>query len=487
MDDKRQKRVLQELARRKAAEAALEDTSDTFGAQTAFVNDASDFVAADCSRRAGKTHGIGRRLAKACYKYPGEMAAYVTLTRQTAKDILWPQLRQINALYGLGMEFKANTGDVTFPNGSKIVLRGLSSRSEGDKFRGPRYSAIVVDEAQAFPMWLEEVIHEDMGPACADFGASVALTGTPNAACRGFFHDVVHGHHPEWSVHQWTLVDNPHLVANNPKFTTSEEWLENYKKIRGLTGLEPGFQREYLGKWVRSLDGLVFKLKPNLNYVSEFNPEDGDWEYVLALDLGYNDPTAFVTLAFERNQGRVCVAESYKEAELTESRVVAKVERLMDKYDYVSIVADSGGYGKAIVEGMRQDYGIPVEPADKKKRLAAIERVNNALLNGSLTINTSECGSLIEEMEILQWDERKQENGVFEFDKRFADHESDALRYGYMECQALLVGGALNDPEPGTPEYWSKFEENLWDAEERAMKDRDSSNWFDVDVSREIF
>src|SRR5690606_6944543 len=101
--------------------------------------------------------------------------------------------------------------------------------------------------------------------------------------------------------------------------------------------------------------------------------------YVLGMDLGYEDSTAFVVLGFDEKVGQTWVIESWSETHLIPSAVAARVDRLRERYNFSYMVADSGGFGKGYVEEMKQRYSIPIEAAEKNRKPAYIE-----LLNGDL-------------------------------------------------------------------------------------------------------
>ena len=59
-----------------------------FVAQKDFVLDDSPRVSALCTRRAGKSFGVGLKLLRAAYREPESTCLYLGLTRQTAKRIM---------------------------------------------------------------------------------------------------------------------------------------------------------------------------------------------------------------------------------------------------------------------------------------------------------------------------------------------------------------------------------------------------------------
>lgn len=411
-------------------------------------------------------------MVEAAREHPGCLIPYITQARQTSKDILWPALIDINRQFDLGLSFKENTGDITSPNGSKIILRGAGTRREMEKLRGIKFPLAVVDEAQAFTKHALEYLLEDViSPAQVDYGniAQIYLIGTPNAARAGHFFDLIREEkHPH---HHWTLLDNPHLP--NPA-----EWLKNKRERMGWDSQHPTYLREYCGEWVRDSEGLVYRVQ-DFNLVSNV-PHADDYIWVLGLDLGFNDPTAFVVLCYSMQLGKTFVYRSFEKTGLTPSAVAAHCEKLNREFDFARIVADTGGFGKGYAEEMRQKHGLPVIPAQKQDKAAFIEMLNGDLSSGTLQIQSHSNRDLVEQVRLLQWNTDKMDQGIMVSDNRFSDHLSDALLYGWRECMPHNDEWEEAAPSYGTREYWDKREAKI--EEQLAAKilgEGDSLEWFD--------
>ena len=62
----------------------------------------------------------------------------------------------------MGMEFLENQLTVKLPNGSQIILGGCQDPGEVDKFRGPAYSRVIIDEAQSIKTSILETLVNDV-------------------------------------------------------------------------------------------------------------------------------------------------------------------------------------------------------------------------------------------------------------------------------------------------------------------------------------
>jgi hypothetical protein len=311
MDQRRARRILAEASERARRRASLDFRKLLFPQQRDLLDDESKTKVALCSRRAGKSFALSVLALDTAFTFEGSMIPVISITRQQAKRIVWPVFQELDRRNELGLRFNAAELSCTLPNGSQIFLTGASTEEEIQRLRGPKYPLVVVDEAQAFKSYLAELVSDVLEPAVLDYDGSIVLAGTPNAICRGFFYDASQ---PEsaWSVHHWTLLDNPHIPR-------AAQWLEDRCRRYGWSQSNPTYLREYKGQWIRDSSSLIY---PNIPVIAEL-PDD-EWEYVLGLDLGYIDSTAFVICAYSTATGRLVVVESFKKTKLLPSDVAQR-------------------------------------------------------------------------------------------------------------------------------------------------------------------
>lgn len=478
---KQAERILQEVAKRAANVSKIDFDKLSFGPQRDFINDDSPRVAALCTRRAGKTAGMALKALRTAMKMPHSMVVYIGPSRPNAKRAMWPHLLQWNRELKLGAKFNHAELTMTLPNGSQILLGGANDSGEIERYRGLASPLIIVDEAGHFRSFLKGLIEEVLMPATMDYDGQIVLIGTPNAACIGYFYDITTGAQPGWSNHQWTVYDNPHIPH-------AKAWVENMIKERGLTWEHPAIRREYLGEWVRNSEGLVFQV-PEIAILDEFDPEETDWHYVLGVDIGYVDATAFVLLAYDTTSARSVVVESHQQSGMIPSRIAVEIERLWNTHDLESVVIDPGGGGKLIVEELKQRYGIPADVAQKRGKHDFIELMNGDFRAGSCQIVRAGNEELLHDLSLLQWDyarlERKGKGAfggktpkdLLQIDDRTPDHLADAMLYGYRECKAYLYDPKQNAPKRGTAEWWEAEEQKLLDAAISRQKDSGEAWW----------
>src|SRR5438105_2336924 len=160
-----------EGARRKSrrrfdADALCRRGKRTAVEQLGFIRDPSRWKVACCSRRSGKTHAAAILLTDFATSRPNSLALYVTLSRLSGKRIVWRRLLELNREFELGGEANRSELTISFPNGSEIRIMGAKDEAQCDTIRGidPAPSLVVVDEAQAFRPYVQELVEDVLEP-----------------------------------------------------------------------------------------------------------------------------------------------------------------------------------------------------------------------------------------------------------------------------------------------------------------------------------
>jgi len=428
-----------------------------FPHQTSFVADPAKLKAALCTRRAGKSYGAGSYLLKEAWENPGCTCLYIALTRQSAKNILWKDvLKTINRKLALGCKFNETELSCTLPNGSVIYLLGVdATEEEREKLLGQKYRLVVIDEAASYTINLEELVYGTLKPAVADYRGTICLIGTPGNLKRGLFFDITNGKRAGWSLHRWSAFENPHIRDN---------WLAEIAELKAASPLieeTPLFQQHYLGRWVVDDSKLVYRYQPGRNDFANLPelPPSG-WHYLLGIDLGYTDATAFVVGAYHDQSRVLYLVEALEETGLDISAVAARIKDYQARYPLDTLVVD--GANKQAVEEMRRRHGLPLEAADKRGKADFIEQMNAEFIQGRIVLGPS-CvwnrqsqpgapGSLQEEYLGLIWDERALARGERKEHPNAPNHGADASLYLWKRAYQYLSEVPAKKHAPGTRE-----------------------------------
>jgi hypothetical protein len=401
-----------------------------FAQQRAFIEDKAKRKAALCGRRSGKSEGIAFDAYDTLSANPGTLSVYVALTKNNARETLLSKLVRQSKAFDWGLRFGERDGQlmVWHPNGARLWLAGCKDRSECEKFRGADqgFRKVWVDEAQSYGSYLEYLVEEVFDAALADQDGDLVMTGTPSPVPAGYFYEVTTGDRgrARIPVHSWTMLDNPYMPSREQRWADAKGRLHDEK-----------FRREYMAQWVLDERSQVYP------YDASRNTLDGCWDAsgslaVVGLDPGYVDATAWATVAWQPGQPLYYVPESSQRTGQIPSAVAAQTEawrrKLLDQgYRVTSIVCDEGGLGKGYASEMRERYGIPVEPAAKSEKRAAIEMLRGDILSGTIKVDPWRNRDLIDQWQRLVWNEDHSdvEDGT-------PDHIADAVLYAHRKARA---------------------------------------------------
>lgn len=447
-------------------------TAFLFDKQLAFVEDPAPFKSAVCSRRAGKTVSCAAHLIHTAINNPNTISLYITLSRNNAKKIIWRDLRDINDNYKLGGHTDDTELSMVFANGSTIYLTGCKDASEVEKFRGLPIKLCYIDECQSFRSYIKELIDDVIAPALMDYAGSLCLIGTPSPTPAGYFHEcsVVS---PVWSKHAWTFFDNPHIALKSGK--THQELLDRELKRRGVVADDPSIQREWFGKWVLDSDSLLIKYDSNKNHFITL--PDNKYYYILGVDVGFKDADALAVLAYSDDDPTTYLVEEVITAKQGITELVEQIQVLQKKYEIVKMVMDMGGLGKKIGEEIIKRYQIPVEAADKTRKMENVELMNDALRTGRLKAKAA--SRFTQDSYLVEIDRDKSKPDRIVVSSRYHSDIIDAVLYAFKLSPAY----AYTKPAPPKPKWGSKEwadeqHDAMFEAElEGMMKDQEHSKW----------
>ena len=429
-----------------------------FPIQGSFIKDQAKRKAAICSRRAGKTTGIARDLIKEIRTQEEGDTAYIGLTRGAAKRTLFKEILKLDRKYNLNLHIDKTELWVTSKDtGNTLYITGANTEDEAEKLRGLKLKKAVLDEVASFRAHINYLIEEVLEPTLIDTDGSLVLIGTPSAnpTDDNLFYRVTTGLESGWSVHKWTILDNPYIPH-------ARVWLEEYRK-RKQWGLDhPIYLREWLGEWTTDSSSLVYKYDSDRNDYSE--RDSGKWNFVVGIDIGFDDAFAINVNAFSYDHLQVYSVYQYKKSGLIPAQMAEVIKDVRARFNPIRMVADHGGLGKAICEEFNQRYGLNIYPAEKSKKMAYVELLNGDLLSGLYKIKRD--SELAKEMRRHQWDPDKPGKE----DDRTVNDLCDASLYSWRECKHFLGEEKARPPEKGTKEWHDMEAQALLEKEMEAFQ-----------------
>lgn len=448
-----------------------------FDKQIEFITDKSRFKTLSKSRRAGGTTALAAWFMDLGLHVKNGDLAYITLDKGTAERLIWPELQRISQEYQLGLKFNFQKLWVEYPEGSILYMAGAKDRNEINKMRGKPFRLVAIDEAQSFKDGLlTELIDDVLEASLIDYGGSVALCGTPNASCSGYFFRATT--HQQYKHFSWTMRENPHISMK--RGMSIDAIIAEHLATKGITEDDPTFQREWLGRWVRDNNALVYKFDAQ-RHTYEDLPSGFDWSFVIGIDLGYDDSDAIVVWAFTQKLPRIYQVEEFKRSGQTVSELAGQIRAIIDKYglkNIFKIVVDTGGLGKKIHEEFAIRWNIQCFPAQKSEKLHYISLFNDDLQRGRVHVKRG--SEYAEELSLLQWD------GDFigkKEDPSFENHLADAGLYAYRECLHFLHKEEVPEIRLTEKQVVEQFSQTVMEKTleryERYNRGQASKNWWE--------
>lgn len=431
-----------------------------FDKQKQFVFDPSPFKTAVCSRRSGKTISCAADLIHSAQVNPDTIQLYITLARTNAKKLIWPELLKLNRMYNLKGEPDNTELSIKFPNDSIIYASGAKDRAEIEKFRGLPLKKVYVDECQSFRDHLASLIDDIIGPALIDYAGSLALIGTPGPIPAGYFHDCSVTS-TSWSHHAWTFWDNPFIAQKSGM--SHQELLDRELKRRGVFVDDPSIQREWFGKWILDSESLLLHYSHEKNHYEQLPASK--WNYLMGIDLGFVDADAIAVLAWNETDPSTYLVEEKVCSKQGLTELVQEIEKVRSKYDISKLMIDEGGLGKKLAEEMRRRHHLPVQPADKARKMENYSFLNDALRRGHF--KAKHDSRFAQDSYLLEIDREKSTPDRIKVKDTFHSDIIDAVLYAFKESPAFTYQAPVVKAPKGTPEWSKQIETEL---EEKARE-----------------
>jgi hypothetical protein len=430
--------------------------------------DMSQFRLLRCSRRSGKTFWAIMDIVLDHWAYPNQEYAYIALTRNSARTIIWPIIKQINREFGLQLRLRESIGRVEFPNGAGLSIYGADRDDWADRIYGQKLRKVFIDEASWFKSNLFYLVEDVCEPCITDLEGQITLMSIPSPHLGCLFHKADTGEVRGWSPHRWTWRDNPHIAKQTlglirRKLSFDPQYLQL-----------PSTRRNWLNEWVIESGHLVYKCNYERNALDESPLKfEGleDWRFVLAIDFGWDHRTAFVILGWHKRDPTLYEFESYAEEEMLLDAMVARVKMYKDQYPRLQIVADPDG--KREFGELTRRFGLVIDAAEKSQKHFWINLYNTELSAGRIKVVAPESSPHWAEMLSHPWTSsrsgelvRTQREELVE-QKGSANDCCDASLYGFRVVYNFRNRKPSKPPVPGSAEHYELLErEMMLEAEE---------------------
>lgn len=391
--------------------------------------------------------------------------------RRSFRELNLPGSIMHRAIEWIGRElWNAQDSRFTFPSGAVIQFGYCDSDADLARYKSAQFHRIAIDEltewTEARYTFLFSRIRRIQGD---DIPLGMRSGSNPD------------GIGAEWVRRRFGIAEDeivtelrerdgraflPARAEDNPTLD-----LESYDMALRKLG-RVRYEQLRWGKWLRAGEGLVYgDFRPAVNEVATapVAPEGArslDWAYVIGVDFGIVDPTAFAVLAWHRGSRVVYVLESYARADMSVTEAAEELRALLARYPAARVLGDVGGMGKAFEVEFRRRHSLPIEPAEKHNKLGYISLLNAALREGMLKLVAPKCAPLRAEIDGLGWVQA--EGGQPKEDPGAPNHCTDAMLYAWRAA----YGFAEREPaaEPATKAEATRRELDAFFARDAAVQ-----------------
>lgn len=437
--------------------------------QEAILRHAGKRLLVKACRQFGKSTLAALRAIHHAYYLPKALVLILAPSERQSGETFRKVLDLLRAFPVAPQLVEENRHSLELENGSRIVALPCSENT----IRG--YSSVtllILDEAGDISRELFGAVF----PMLARSKGSIVVQGTPKGR-RGLFFDLWENAEPD----AWDRVDADYTRC--PWITPAE-----IREARRLLG--DLFEQEYGCRFLILGTGLVYgSLDAARNVVDALPPPAvpgrvDAWEYLLGIDFGVINGTAFTVGAWRAADPILYVLRSYKRRGMSPSEATDEVRELEKRYAFSRISADCGGLGKAFqVELLRR--GLPVDAALKTNKRGYLSILNGDLKSGRVVIVRDGCTELLDEIAQLRWvdpdaGEPREDPG--------ADNDcADSFLYCWRSATAYLEEARAAEPprtmdqviRERTDAYWSrKMREHQGELDDRRMLTLGSEDWW---------
>lgn len=355
-------------------------------------------------RRSGKSDFFCEILVEDVEDY-AKPCLYLASTQESAREIMWPKLRQRlqgNDSWKLN---DANLEAIHKTTNTPIRLRGIE---KVDNLAGKAYRVVVADE---FALWKKDpsvVVKQILAPMIADY-EGLLIYGSSKRGKNHLYdlHQRALQDKSKYWVEEATIFDNPFISDKGRSLLLAE-----YDGID-----DPMYRQEVLNEYV-TFAGMVFALDPTEYVVDRWHDADLDHSvHWRGVDHGFSpDPTACLWMAYNDRKGYYIIYSEYKHAQL----LIHQHAEIINKQESYPVLTTYSDIDPQLIAEYN-DIGLEMSPAGKFDKQARLLRLVSALKSGKLKI-ASNCKELIKEMSSYEWEQDGQ------------DHLIDALNYVYTNA-----------------------------------------------------
>lgn len=415
--------------------------------------------------RSGKTFLIVLVIVLRALIFRGSRHLIYRLRLKDVIQSIWLETlpKVISCFPGLAKLVEANETRhvMTMPNGSEIWVAGVDDARSEDSVLGKEYVTIYANEASQIPYlthWKVRTRLAQLIPGCK---AREFVDLNPSTRAHWTAREYIDGIDP---IHAKPGDTRP--VADpgeycymqiNPSGNTANL---DTQYLATLAAAPESMRRRFYDGEYASDDGIrVYTFPPDGYYlqadfdtwVKDTGP--GNVRMTAGLDLGFEDADGFAIIAYSMADKKRWLIYEYKarrsglselaravDAGLIYARDLA--ERLSLPTFDIRIYSDTGGGGAKMVYDLRTVYKLPVLPAYKRDKLAAIELLQDEVREGRFMVPAD--GAFSQEAEAIVWTKDPETGAIVRAidDRQYHPDLMDAILYAMRAVWYATLDGS---------------------------------------------
>lgn len=308
------------------------DIGELYPKQIEFCKATNKYICYGGARGGGKSHVSRIKMCLLAFNYPG---IQILLLRRTLKELRENHVLQLQKLLKNIANYKDNTKEFLFPNGSRIVLGYCDNEKDVLQYQGQAYEVIVLEEATHFTEFQFQTLTESnrmSGNLKKAFVPRMYFTCNPggvgHAWVKRLFIDKDYKvtENPEDYIFIPSLVfENKYIMEKDPNYV---KVLENLPEDRK--------QAMLYGNW-DVFDGQFFReFNRNIHVIEPFEIPL-EWNRYIAMDYGL-DMFAVLFIAVD-TKGKAYVYNEIHKSDLIVSDARQTLKSIMRNHKYKAIYA----------------------------------------------------------------------------------------------------------------------------------------------------
>lgn len=330
------------------------------------------------------------------FENPGCLGVIIAPTYPMIRDVI---LREMVAWIPEELILSHNriNGEITFINGSTVLLRSAKDDRQIDTLRGLSIAFCWIDEATLMSKSVLDILIGRLRQS--GFNHKLWITCTPK---KGWLYNIVQNHTDEWFI-----LDK---IPTHSNIFLPDGFTESLKTIY----TDDFYSQEVLAEWV-SFEGLIWEPK-----IKDDIPQ-GIKETYYGIDIGWTHPTSIIVI--KKSYGKYYIIDEFYKSHVTDDDIIEELKRLTSIYGEGSVAVDP-----SVPRIINQIGQAGFNSLKGNNKVIDGIRVVRTLFDSNNLFIHPRCKNLLKEIDGYVW----KDSDIKEEPVKINDDACDAFRYGIM-------------------------------------------------------